>query len=140
MPSLYNSFSEKISSLSSIVIIYSTQYGVFGLQFNYNNSTSSTFGVSQSALSSSGYNPSLVTISLAGSYIGSVTTCSGAWIDSFSLHFAQTQITALPYLCMVQVVLFAQQLTEPFKRYPDISTQQTPFYNTYMKYIAFLSC
>ncbi len=47
VPSLNNSFSENLSSLSSIVITYNTNYGIFGLKFNYNNSTSSNFCVNR---------------------------------------------------------------------------------------------
>ncbi len=124
VPSLYNSFSEKLSSLSTIVIIYNTQYGVYGLQFNYKNSISSTFGVSQSALSQSGYSSITYTISLADvSYIGSVTTCSNTYIYSlkFTLCTNSNNCTTLSTYGSSGGICTT---INGIRRYLDISTQQ----------------
>jgi hypothetical protein len=142
VPSTYTSFTVQVSSLISIGIIYNSQFAVFGFQFNYNSSTSSFFGVSQSALSSSGYNPILVTISLEGSYIGSVTTCCGADIDSlqFTLCTNSNNCTILSmYGKIGGTCETVNGNIQEISGYID-TTNGPPFYNTYMKYIVFSIC
>jgi hypothetical protein len=97
--------------------------------------------VSQSALSSSGYNPILVTISLAGSYIGSVTICSGLWIDSLQFtHCTNSKncTTLSKYGSSGGNCATINSSIQEISGLVDTTNDLNN--NSYIKYIAFASC